>query len=264
MASVFQGVNNFSKATDSRHVIHIGVFIPNDCQLLDAAGVDIFGSMSYEYLSGLSNIFPQAMIDSAPSVVIHYIGSVSRGEHIPMTSNQTVMATDRFSDPEVAPGKLNIVYIPGPDPNCNFDPAALEWLREQDAAEGVDILSVCSGIFICGKAGLLKGRDICGPRGGAQEMIKALGYEPRSMRGDELRWIQDGNFWSSGGVTNGNDLVAAYCRANPKYFPRPLVEMTCEVLEVGDRPQHYTNEIKMGKYLEELVQSQKVVSLGVE
>ncbi|KAI0460204.1 hypothetical protein F5B21DRAFT_136343 [Xylaria acuta] len=195
--SIFKDINKLSGATDGRQVIRIGVFIPKDCQLLDAAGVDIFGSMSYEYLSVLDQMMPKVVIDSAPSVEIHYIGSVQAGESIPMTSNQTIVATNHYNDPEVAPGKLNIVYVPGPDPYADFPEGALEWLRKQGATEGVDILSVCSGIVLCGAAGLVKGRAICGPRG-LQDYIKQKGYEPKSMRGHELRWIQDGNFWSSG------------------------------------------------------------------
>lgn len=42
--------------------------------------------------------------------------------------------------------------------------------------------------------------------------------------GDRYRWVQDGNFWSSGGVTNGNDLMAAYARAN-KHWPPVIVEL---------------------------------------
>ncbi|KAI0195959.1 class I glutamine amidotransferase-like protein [Astrocystis sublimbata] len=236
--SIFKDVNKVSRATDGRQVIRIGVFIPAGCQLLDAAAVDIFGSMSYEYVSLLGHLTPKVIIDNAPSVEIHYIGSVQAGESIPMTSNQAVVATNHYSDPEVAPGKLNIVVVPGPDPAANFDKGAIEWLRQQGATEGVDILSVCSGIMVCGAAGLLKGREVCGPRG-MQELIKQKGFEPKMLRGDELRWVQDGNFWSSGGVTNGNDLVAAYARASPKYFPRPIVEIACEGLEVGDRDQKY-------------------------
>ncbi|KAI3329447.1 class I glutamine amidotransferase-like protein [Xylariaceae sp. AK1471] len=250
--SIFTEINKVAGAPDGRRVIRIGVFIPTECQLLDAAGIDIFGSMSYEYLSVLDKLVPKAVTDSAPSVQIHYIGSVQAGDKIPMTSNQSVVATNHYSDPEVAPGKLDIVYVPGPDPFAEFPQGALEWLRKQAATEGVDILSVCSGIFLCGAAGLLKGKDICGPRG-MQEAIVQRGYEPKSMRGHELRWIQDGHFWSSGGVTNGNDLVAAYCRATPKYFPRSLVELVCEQLDVGDRPQEYLKEMTMEKHIGELI-----------
>lgn len=196
--SVFTDINKVSRATGDRKVLRVGVFIPTDCQLLDAAGVDIFGSMSYEYLSALGgDMLPPAVADSAPSVQIHYIGSVQPGERIPMTSNQAVVATNHYSDPEVAPGKLDIVYVPGPDPSGKFPEGAVQWLAQQGNTEGVDVLSVCTGIVLCGAAGLLKGKEICGPRG-MQDALRQKGYEPRSMRGHELRWVQDGNFWSSG------------------------------------------------------------------
>jgi hypothetical protein len=43
----------------------------------------------------------------------------------------------------------------------------------------------------------------------------------------------------TGGVTNGNDLVAAYARAS-KHFPRAIADIGCELTDVGDRPQKYT------------------------
>ncbi|KAI8632171.1 class I glutamine amidotransferase-like protein [Xylariaceae sp. FL1651] len=250
--SIFQGINKVASAPDGRRAIRVGVFIPTECQLLDAAGVDIIGSMSYEYLSVLGKLVPKAVVDSAPSVQISYIGSVRPGESIPMTSNQSVVATNHYDDPEVAPGQLDIVYVPGPDPFADFPEGAVDWLRRQGATDGVDVLSVCTGIFLCGAAGLLKGRDVCGPRG-MQDLLKERGHEPKSLRGHELRWIRDGNFWSSGGVTNGNDLVAAYCRASPQHFPRALVELICETLDVGDRPQQYLKEMAIEKHMGELI-----------
>ncbi|KAI1828484.1 class I glutamine amidotransferase-like protein [Xylaria intraflava] len=230
-------VNKASSASGERTVVRIGVFIPVGCQMLDAACIDTFGSMSYEYLSTLSKFLPSTIIDAAPSVEIHYIGAQA-GEPISLTSNANIVATNHYSDPEVAPGKLDIVLVPGPDPSLAFPEGAVDWLRRQGTTEGVDILSVCTGIFLCGAAGLLKGKTICGPRGG-QELIKQRGFEPKCMRGHELRWIQDGNLWSSGGVTNGNDLVAAYCRASPERFPPAVVKVACEIVDVGDRPQEY-------------------------
>ncbi|KAI1173864.1 class I glutamine amidotransferase-like protein [Nemania sp. FL0916] len=249
--SIFTDINKVSRAPDNRQVIYIGVFIPTDCQLLDAAGIDIFASLSYEYMAVLEDLVPKPAIDCAPSILIHYIGSVQPGERIPMTANQTVLATNHYDDLEVAPGKLNIVYVPGPDPSGPFPPGALEWLAKQAATDGVDVLSVCTGIFLCGAAGLLKGKDVCGPRA-MQDLIRGMGYGEKSLKGDELRWLQDGNFWSSGGVTNANDLVAAYCRASPHYFPRPLVEFIFEQLDVGERPQKYPGEMNLVKYVEEM------------
>ena len=42
-----------------------------------------------------------------------------------------------------------------------------------------------------------------------------------------------------GGVTNGNDLMAAYARASSKYWARPLVELGLRLTDVGDRDQGY-------------------------
>lgn len=42
----------------------------------------------------------------------------------------------------------------------------------------------------------------------------------------------------SGGVTNGNDLVAAYARLSGR-FPGPVAEFGLLMTDVGDRPQRY-------------------------
>ena len=57
-------------AKDSRKTIRIGVFIPADCQLLDMACIDIFGTMSHEYFSMLGDMAPAPIVNLAPSVQI--------------------------------------------------------------------------------------------------------------------------------------------------------------------------------------------------
>ena len=42
-----------------------------------------------------------------------------------------------------------------------------------------------------------------------------------------------------GGITNGNDMVAAYLRQS-KVFPRPVVELACSMADVGDRGEKYS------------------------
>lgn len=41
-----------------------------------------------------------------------------------------------------------------------------------------------------------------------------------------------------GGVTNGNDLVAAYTRQS-RHFPGPVAELGLKFVEVDERPQGY-------------------------
>lgn len=66
----FKAVHDLAMATaEPRKTIRIGVFVPTDCQLLDAACIDILATMSYEYLS-LIKMAPAPIVNLAPSVQI--------------------------------------------------------------------------------------------------------------------------------------------------------------------------------------------------
>ncbi|KAH6853387.1 class I glutamine amidotransferase-like protein [Chaetomium sp. MPI-CAGE-AT-0009] len=225
-------------ATDSRPTIRVGVFIPTDCQLLDMASVDILGSMSHEYFTVVGDSVPGPIANLAPSVKIFYISTVQPNEPIPTTSAAHLICTHHLSDPAVQPGELDIVLVPGADPTTDWSkrPEATDWLAGHAARPTTDILSVCTGIYLCGTAGLLRGRRACGPRNLQGDLAKR--FEGVQWVGEELRWVRDGNVWSSGGITNGNDLVAAYARTSGR-IPGPVAEFGLVMTETGDRPQRY-------------------------
>jgi putative intracellular protease/amidase len=176
--------------------IKIGVFIPNEAQTLDVATVDILGSMSKEYL-GLMTYLPSHIPALAPNVTIYYITTPKNGKEIPLTSGMVIKSTHLYTDDEVAPGKLDIVLIPGPDPrDPQFDAGGLAWLVKQAKTEGVDILSVCTGAYICGASGIADGKKFSGPRGVQDDLKKR--YPKMNLVGDDHRWVRDGNIWSSG------------------------------------------------------------------
>ncbi|KAK1769540.1 class I glutamine amidotransferase-like protein [Phialemonium atrogriseum] len=223
-------------AASDRPTVRIGVFLPSGAQLLDTACVDLFDMMSHEYLSALEKL-PRAAADIAPHVWIAYVGTVAAGGPIQLTGGMSVTCTHHLSDPEVGAGRLDVVLVPGPDPRLRWDGEVLGWLRgHANRVRDTDILSVCTGIYICGEAGLLRGRRACGPRGLQKEIGER--FEGVTLLGDELRWVSDGNLWSSGGVTNGNDLVAAYARES-RHFPGPLVDIATKLADAGERPQKY-------------------------
>lgn len=179
--------------------VNIGVFVPYISQLLDVAVVDVFGTMSHQYLSVLPGI-PSVVASVAPHVNIYYVGSVAAGQPIELTSGMCMLCTHHLSDPAVAPGMLDLVVVPGVDPKLEkFDDDVVAWLAAQAACEETDILSVCTGIFLCGAAGILKGRKASGPRGPLQHEIRRR-YEGVELVGDEYRWVRDGRIWSSGTV----------------------------------------------------------------
>ncbi|KND90230.1 Isonitrile hydratase [Tolypocladium ophioglossoides CBS 100239] len=219
----------------SKHV-KIGVFIPNGAQTLDTACADVLGVMSKEYLS-LDPSRPAHITALAPDMTFSYITTPAQGREIPLTSGLVIKATHDYTEAEVAPGKLDIVVVPGPDLPVELDEGGLRWLREQSEAPGVDVLCICTGIFVCGAAGIVDGKQASGPRG-LQDMINKR-FPRIKLVGGKHRWVQDGNFWASGGITNGNDLMAAYARASSKHWPPSIVEIGLRLTDVGDRGQFY-------------------------
>ncbi|KAL0939320.1 ThiJ/PfpI family protein [Colletotrichum truncatum] len=229
-------------------VVKIGVFVPSETQLLDMACIDIFHMMSKEYL-GLESmeLLPKHLKELAPSVQISYITSkidsaspitTSSPKLLPVTAGLRIATTHDVSHPDVQPGKLDILLVPGPDPYGTWDEDVLGFLKGHvERSETTDVLSVCTGIFLCGAAGVLEGRTVCGPRG-VQDMLRKK-YTTTKFVGEKYRYFQDGNLWTGGGITNGNDLVAAYARKNSKHFPAPIAEIACQMADVGDRGQFY-------------------------
>jgi len=67
------------------------------------------------------------------------------------------------------------------------------------------VMSVCTGSFILHAAGLLSGRKAT-THWGSLERLRALG----DVTVVEQRYVQDGNIWSSAGVSAGTDLMLAF------------------------------------------------------
>jgi transcriptional regulator GlxA family with amidase domain len=176
----------------ARTKVRIGVFIPADVQLFDLACIDFFAMMSHDYLT-LLKMLPASLTDLAPEVLISYIGTAAAAT---TTAQTTIATTHLIGDSDVAPGKLDIVLVPGPDPFTKFGEDVKEWLRKHGEHQGVDVLCVCTGIFLVGDAGLLKGKTVCGPRG-LQGQIREK-YEGVKTVGEKYRWVQDGRLWTSG------------------------------------------------------------------
>lgn len=172
--------------------VKVGVFIPGECQLLDASCIDILAMASTEYLE-LIPFLPQHVRDLSSSVSISYI---SNEDVIPMTAGFNVQATHDLSHPDVQPGKLDVLLVPGPDPSATWDKKTLEFLSEHAQVETTDVLSVCTGILLCAAAGITDGKKVCGPRGMQGDLRKK--YPGTNFVGKKYRWTQDGNLRSGG------------------------------------------------------------------
>ncbi len=84
------------------------------------------------------------------------------------------------------------------------NPALIEFVANQ-AKNCKAVLSVCTGSFVLHAAGLLSGKKAT-THWGSLERLRALG----DVAVVEQRYVQDGNVWSSAGVSAGTDLMLAF------------------------------------------------------
>jgi transcriptional regulator GlxA family with amidase domain len=85
------------------------------------------------------------------------------------------------------------------------DQALVQWLRDR-APKAERVASVCTGSFLLAQAGLLGGRRVTTHWSAAREL--ACLYPDVEVDADPI-YIQDGNVYTSAGVTSGIDLSLA-------------------------------------------------------
>ncbi|KAK5227728.1 hypothetical protein LTR47_008535 [Exophiala xenobiotica] len=210
--------------------LRVGMLLIPPVQLLDAAAIDVFGMLAPDYLNACG--LPQPLLDLAIPVTLHYISQSGPDSHVPMTSSATLPVTDSLTSPAVRPGQLDVLIIPGPDPNAIPDQAVVDFLHAHQKADRTDFLIICTGIFPAGYAGLLDGKRVTGPRG----LLPRLKEKFPAAEFVQKRWERDDRIWTSGGITNGLDLTAAYLHYKVQ---KELADLVCAMAEIGDRPQDY-------------------------
>lgn len=185
----------------------IGIFLYDGYQTLDAMG-------PYETLAQLSG------------VKVFFIAK-QKG----LVSNQRGMKVQVDTAIEKVTA-LDILVIPGGAAETFMvtrDTAVLSWIRKIDKTTTYTT-SVCTGAWILGATGLLQGKNATTNWYRAAEMMKEYGAKFK-----EARYVKDGKYWTSAGVTAGMDMGFAivnelmgeqYTQAamlNLEYDPHPPV-----------------------------------------
>jgi transcriptional regulator GlxA family with amidase domain len=186
---------------DKSKSLRIGVLILPPSQLLDVSPIDLFGMLTREYLEACR--LPAPILALGIPVEIHYISATasphlepsnsSEVTHAECTANAALRITATIHDTALAPGKLDIVLIPGPDPSLDPPEGMRKFIRNHFDT-GCVIMSVCTGIFPLAASGVLKDRKATGPRALLGELRRKY---PETVWSDK-RWCKDGNVWSSG------------------------------------------------------------------
>lgn len=128
---------------------------------------------------------------------------------------------------------LDILVIPGGAVETFMqtkDTATLEWIKAIDKTTQYTT-SVCTGSWILGATGLLKGKNATSNWYRAEEMMKLYGANFKKER-----WVKDGKYWTSAGVTAGMDMSLAII---DDLMGRRYTEGVMLDLEYDPKPPYY-------------------------
>lgn len=180
-------------------------------QLLDMAGIDLFGMMSKEYMESLPGPMAKMGIDIEISYVGRVKDSVTTDDAADakdislcrLTADAKLKAEHSVTSTAVQPGMIDILMIPGPPPSEELSEETLDFVRKH-ARHGTTILVICTGCYVAAKAGILDNRKSSAPRALVPELRKSF---PLVKWDDERRFVKDtiatgGKFknelWTSG------------------------------------------------------------------
>jgi transcriptional regulator GlxA family with amidase domain len=163
-----------------------------------AQGVDVIGPLEAFAMANT------ALAEGArPQAYALRLVTTARDLRVPTSSGVQILAQQHYRQVR---GKIDTLLIAGGQgARESDDPALNDWLR-RSAPRVRRLCSVCTGAFVLAAAGLLDGR-----RATSHWMrVSALQRRYPAVKWDAHPiWIQDGNIYTSAGVSAGMDLALA-------------------------------------------------------
>jgi cyclohexyl-isocyanide hydratase len=181
------------------------------------------GFVIFPELTQLDFTGPQQVLARLPNSAMHIVAKSPAA--VPSDSGLGLVPTHTF---EHCPS-LDLICIPGGIAGVARaigDQETVEFVRRQ-ANTAKYVTSVCTGAFILGAAGLLKGRRAT-THWAFAELLPLVG-----ARHEKARIVKDGNLITAGGVTSGidfglsvvaeiaGDAAAQAIQLSIEYDPRP-------------------------------------------
>lgn len=101
----------------------------------------------------------------------------------------------------------DLLFIPGGDAALTEgkDEELLQWIRDV-SAHAEKVMAVCTGTILLGMTGLLDGRKATTNK---MDFTGTIHHAPKVEWVKEARWVEDGKFFTSSGVSAGMDMALA-------------------------------------------------------
>jgi cyclohexyl-isocyanide hydratase len=154
------------------------------------------GFVIFPELTQLDFTGPQQVLARLPQSAMHIIAKSA--SPVPSDSGLSLVPTHTF---ENCP-RLDLICVPGGSTGvvqAMGDRETIEFIRRQSTS-ATYVTSVCTGAFILGAAGLLKGRRAT-THWAFTELLPLVGATH-----EKARIVKDGNVITAGGVTSGIDF----------------------------------------------------------
>lgn len=168
----------------------IGILLYDDIEVLDFAG-------PFEVFTTASRVHGRSHPGEAPRFGVRTVSET--GGSVRARGGLEVKAECGFGD---APF-LDVLLVPGGVVGPELEnPSVLAWIADRSRSARI-VASVCTGAFLLGKAGLLRGRRVV-THWEDLEDLKAL--LPEAHVEGKARWIDEGDIVTSAGISAGLDM----------------------------------------------------------
>jgi len=227
LSSIFSGAASFAQTAnkdslDKRHNEMMSIIMTQPKVPIKTIGILVYDG--YNTLDAMGPYHTLAEIMGAKTFfVAKQKGMIKNQRGLEMKVDAS------FSDIK----SLDILVIPGGAVETFMqtkDTVTLNWIREIDKTTHYTT-SVCTGSWILGATGLLKGRNATSNWYRAEEMMNFYGANYKKER-----WVKDGKYWTSAGVTAGMDMSLAII---DDLMGRRYTEGVMLDLEYDPKPPYY-------------------------
>lgn len=145
---------------------------------------------------------PIEMLGS-PSQDIQVITVAKERDPVPSVHGQRIVVDQTISDKN----DYDLLFIPGGDSALEAakDAELMQWIREA-SAHADRVMAVCTGTVLLGMSGVLDGRKATTNK---LDFTQTVPLAPNVSWVKEARWVEDGKFFTSSGVSAGMDMALA-------------------------------------------------------